>query len=487
MKNLITLIFLMPISLFSQSIDFGVEVSNNYNFVEKIDDSDPYALSNLALSVVDLGGDTSDIFFSKFKMANNFELPLYFRVNLRKRWFFDAKLSNSSNTLSMEGVSNYNDQYYTTNYGTYDQFIADAFANGFMNADSTDYENYINSARDLNESEIRTVEQFKLLSFTGNAGIRLFPHKSVKMVIAAGFTIKHKYRKHLYNYVDFSNNYIHDIRAVESGLDWYAEKSTYFNLMMGLELYRFRLSAFVQSGFSFTFPQTFPTSEVSYSALGTPFDVVRSYGFSISANLFSVDIGKGIKKDDVSSDDVIISNVKRKKNRWDIGIRYDRRGYNDMFTFYSEPDLSLSLLDVDTVLYNNNGSFVEALDMEMVTLGDIKRISWGGRLSGVLNIYLSQRLGIRGSLSGSRLTYDVGTTQLKATVLNDSTGMQYLVTPSTPNLRRAVYRKTVNVIDIGTDVTYKVVDRDLFSIQLFAGLGVSGLSYVFGRDRKSVV
>lgn len=154
MKHLFALFLFFPVMLYSQSLDFGVEVNNSFNFVEKIDNSDPYASSNLALSVVDLGGDTSDIFFSKFKMENNFELPLYFRFNLRKRWFFDAKLSNSSNTLTMEGVSNYNNQYYTTNYGTYDQFIIDAFANGFMNADSTDYENYINSAKDLNESEI---------------------------------------------------------------------------------------------------------------------------------------------------------------------------------------------------------------------------------------------------------------------------------------------------------------------------------------------
>jgi hypothetical protein len=480
MSRIATLIFSVFISFFglTQSIDFGIEVQNNYNTVENFFTTDPYDPTNLSVSVTDLAGDTSNIFLSKFKMENNFEIPLYFRFNLKKRWFFDFKLSNSSNTLTMEGVTNYNDNYYTSNFGTYNQFVSNASLQGFS-ADSVDYVNYINSAKSLNESEVRTVEKFQLLMFTVNGGIRLFPHKSVKMVIGAGFTVKHKYRKHLYNYLDFSNPYIEDIRSVESGLDWFAERSTYFNFMMGLELYRFRIAAYAQLGLSYTFPQQNLASEVTQVADGTAFDVIRSYGFSMSANLFSLDIGKQVKIDEVSMDDVIVSNLRKKREKWDVGVQYDRRGFNDMYTYYNLPDLRLSVMTVDSVLYNENGNFVKALDVELMTLGDIKRVKWGGRLSGFMNIYLSNRFGIRGSIGGSSLTYDIETTQLKTTILDrDTLGLEFLTTDGTPSVRRAAFRKSAFVMDINADISYKIIDRDLFSFRVFAGIGISGLGYV---------
>lgn len=462
----------------SQSIDFGIEVQNNYNYVESFDSLGPYDPENIAVSVSDLMGDTSNIHLYEFQMENNWELPLYFRFNFRKRWFLDLKLSNSLNTLTMAGVANYNDNYYTSNYGTFDEYVANAQMNG-LSADSSDYENYINSAKELNESEIRTIEKFRLLSYTANAGVRLFPHKSVKMIVAAGFTMKFKFRKYLYNYVDLSNNYINDVRSIESGLDWYAERSTYFNFMLGLEFYRFRLAAYLQTGFQYTFPQTYPTSEVTYVSNSTAFDVVRSYGFTLGANLFSMDVGKNVKKDLVSSEDIIISNIKKKQDRFDIGARFERRGFNDMYTYYDDPTLKLHVMQLDSMLYDNSGTLENAYDLEYFSLGDIKRVAWGPRLSGFTNIYLTKRLGVRGSMGGSILTYDIESTQLKATVLDlDTAGIQYVVAPNTPQVRRAVFRKSVFVGDIIGDVTYKVIDRDLFSVSLFGGFGISVMGFL---------
>jgi hypothetical protein len=470
-------IFSLSSLTIAQSLDFGVEVQQNYNAVEKFEILDKYHPDNLALSVLDHNLDTSNFYFSKFNMENNFEIPLYFRVNFRKRWFLDMKMSHSSNTLTMEGVSNYNDQYYTDNYGSYDQFIMDANASGFMDADTMDYSNYINSAKDLNESEIRTVEEFQLLSLTANAGVRFLPHKSVKIFLGMGFTVKGKFRKHLYNHIDFSNNHIQDMRTVNSGLDWYASKSTYFNFMAGLELYRFRLTGFIQSGISYTFPTVTPFQEVVYDAPSTAFDVVRTYGFSLGANLFSLDVGRRVKRDDVSSDEIIISNIKRDRDKFDIGFRLDRRFFNDLVSNYELPDQKLTVLDVDTILYNDGGTFHEALNMEVIKLGRVKRIQWGGRISGFMDIYLTRRLGLRGTLGGSKLVYDIESTQLKATAIDqDTVGLQYLQGTNTPRLSYAVYRKQVNVVDINAELTYKVVDRDLFSLTAFAGFGITGFA-----------
>lgn len=476
--SFVCLIVASAFSGFSQSVDFGIEVQQNYNSVEKIEALDKYHPDNLALSVTDLNNDTTNIYFSKFNMENNIEIPLYLRFNWRKRWFVDAKVSHSAYRLSMEGVANYNDQYYYDNYGTYDDFIVDANASGFMDADTADYNSYLNAAKELNESEIRTIEDFRLLALTANVGFRFMPHKSIKFYIASGFTVKQKFRKHLYNHIDFSNPFIHDMRTINSGLDWYAERSTYFNFSAGIEFYRFRATAYVQTMFAYTFPTVQPAQEVVYKSESTAFDVSSSYGFSLSANLFSLDVGKRVHKNDVSSDEVIISNIKKEKDKFDIGARYDHRMFNDMSTYYDLPENRLTILDVDTVLFNDQGTFHEALDMEMIQLGDIKRIDWKGRISGFIDIYFTKRLGARASLGGSQLIYDIEATQLKATAIDrDTLGLQYFFGNNTPQLSYAVYRKKVNVIDLNADVTYKVINKDLFSVTLWAGLGITGLAY----------
>jgi hypothetical protein len=476
-RRLLLLSGFLPALVNAQSIDFGVEVQQNYNSVEKLEIQDKYHPDNLALAVTDLNQDTTNIYFSKFNMENNLEIPLYLRLNFRKRWFIDTKMSHASYRLTMEGVSNFSDAYYTQNYGTYDQFINDANASGFPNANESDYNNYINSTRDLNEYEIRTVEEFRLLSLTANAGVRLLPHKSIKFLIAAGFTVKAKFRKHLYNHIDYSNPVIQDTRAVNSGLDWFSERSTYFNFLVGVEFYRFRASAYVQSGFAYTFPTVLPQPEVVFTEPSTAFDLVQSYGFSLSANLFSVDVGKRVKRDDVSSDEVIISNIKREKDKFEIGVRYDRRILNDLYSYYETPEAKLTVLDVDTVLYNNGGTFQEALNMEMIQLGSIKRIQWNGRVQGFMDVFLTKRLGLRGSIGGSTLIYDIESTQLKATAIDqDTMGLSYLYTPNTPRLSYAVYRKRVNVVDLGLDLTYRIIDKDLFDLSLTIGAGLTGFA-----------
>ncbi|OIQ37773.1 MAG: hypothetical protein BM555_00110 [Crocinitomix sp. MedPE-SWsnd] len=471
-------LFFFPVSGLSQSVDFGIEVNQNYNNVETFAESDIYSETNRALGVLDIGGDTINTYFFKFTMDNHVEVPLYLRFNLRKRWFADLKLSNSVNKLQMWGVSNYTDSYFRDEYGTFDEFQTNAASTGFT-ADTVDYIRYIDNAKSSEQASLRTVEEFKLLSYTANFGMRFFPHKSVKAFVAIGTTVKLKYGKHLYNYLDYSRDFIQDLSSVDRALDKYAERSTYFNFQAGLEFYRFRASAYVQTGVTYTFFPQAVGPEVVYTNNATPFDIIRTYGFSLSANLFSMDIGRRIKKDEVSEDDVVISNIKKKKERFDIGIRYDRRVFNDMGTYFNDPMNQLSVIKRDSGLYSSGGTFQDAVNVEMITLGDIKRIDWGARISGILNIYLTKRIGIRGQLGGSKMEVDVQTNELKATILTDSLGVRsYAVEPGTPRLRSAVYRKVINVLDISVGATYKVIDRDLFSLALSADVGMSGLLYV---------
>ncbi len=170
-KSLLLTFLLFTITSWSQSLDFGIEVQQNNNLVKKWLQTDALNDYNRAFSLADIHGDTLNVYFNTFSMTNNFEIPLYFRYNFKKRFFADLKLSNTTHTLNMEGVSNYNESFFISNYGTFSDFEAQAQINGFTSVDTSDYLNYINTAKNQYLQSIRSKEEFKVLSFTSNFGL----------------------------------------------------------------------------------------------------------------------------------------------------------------------------------------------------------------------------------------------------------------------------------------------------------------------------
>ena len=461
-----------PLS-FAQSIDFGIEVQQNTNLVKQWLLTDQLSEHNRAFSILDLNQDTVNVYFNTFSMTNNFEMPVYFRYNFKKRVFLDFKLSNTVHKLNMEGVSNYNDSYFTQHYGTYDDFLLQAQADGFTSVDTADYENYIAAAKTEFQRNVRSTEEFKVLSFTTNIGIRLMPHRSIKPYLTAGYTQKRKYRKYSYQHFDFEHPYVYDVNKVSQGVNKFSEVTHYINFGFGLEFYRFRVGVYYQAGLAFqaTNANTNPVVvDVNYF---TPFERIHSYGFTLCANLFSSPVGKRVVYEDLSDEDIVLSNSQKKKYKSDFAVRFNRRGFNDISTYYTTPDNRLSVLSRDSILYNNGGTIVSAEKIEMLTFGDVKRIFWGGQLDVVYNRYFGKRLALELMLGSSTLTTDIETTELVATVLHDSAGNSYLYGTAEPRLRPGVYRNVFNVTNFNLGVSYRVIDRDLFSLNVLFGQGFS--------------
>ncbi|MBD3638112.1 MAG: hypothetical protein HUJ25_12240 [Crocinitomicaceae bacterium] len=485
----LTLIILISGHVFSQwRIDFGVEAQINQNKVKKWELGSLYTPEGRTLSMLDVGGDTLDIFFNKFTMDNNFEIPIYFRLN-RNRHFVDFKLSNSFNTLKMDGIANYNHSYYEENYGSYSDFEAQALADGFTNVDSSDYNAYIAAARKDWETDISYVESFQLLSLTINYGYRFLPHKSIKPFVSGGFTVKGKYRKANYDYLRFSNEYIQDLSKINDALNNFAEASFYGNFVVGLELYRFRLSAYFQSGIAFAFPvKTYDESTIVYASEYTAFDQLYSFGFNLGADLFRQDFGKKVFKDNVTKDEFEVSKIERKKDKWDFGVRFSRRGFNELSTFYGGDSLATNYLAVaktDSVLVNVNGTLQEGQQFEVASFGDIKRIGWSGQMDAYASAYFGKRWLAQMSFGFSALDFDVETKELTATVAQDSSGNSFYVqTAGSPRVRSGVYRKAFNLYHLNTALGYKVIDRDIFDLRLKFGTGITFMAHRFQGLRE---
>lgn len=469
---------MLTITSWSQSLDFGVEVQQNNNLVKKWLQTESLSDYNRAFSLQDINGDTLNVYFTTFSMSNNFEIPLYFRYNFKKRLFVDLKLSNTAHTLNMEGVSNYNESYFVSNYGTYSDFEAQAQANGYSSVDTSDYVNYMNSVKSQYLQSIRSKEEFKVLSFTTNVGFNLLPHRSIKPYFTLGFTTKAKYRKYSYQYLDFSNSNIYDNSKVYDGVNKFSEITYYFNLGMGAQFYRFRAGIYYQAGLSFLATNGLTNDVVIDVNPFTPFERIHSYGFTLCANLFSTPVGKRVIFDDLESEELILSNVQKKKYKWEFMLRFNRRGFNDVTSFYAAPDNRLSVMTRDSILFNTGSAIKSAEKVEMVTLGDIKKITWTGQLDFVLTRNLTRRLSAEFMIGSSTLVSDIATTELSATVLHDSTGNSWYLGSAEPRINAGVYRTRFNLTNFSLAVRYKFIDRDLFELSLLAGTGFTGMLQV---------
>lgn len=478
MKTIVILFasFLLKSFGFSQTFDFGVEVQQNNDRVKKWLMTDQLSDFNKAFSLKDINGDTMNVYFTSFSMTNNFEIPLYFRYNFRTRYFVDLKLSNTAHTLNMEGISNYNETFFTTNFGTYDDFLTQAQADGFSNIDTSDYINYMNASKAQFEQTVRSTEDFRVLSLSANFGVRLMPHRSVKPYLTAGFTVKGKYRKYSYQYLDFTSSNIYDHSKVSQGVNKFSETTYYMNLGFGVEFYRFRAGVYYQGGFSFQTTNGSTNDVVIDVNPFTPFERIHSYGFSLCANLFSAPVGKRVIQEDLGTDEMILSNVRKKEYKWEFDLRLNRRGFNDVTSFYANEDNRLSVMTRDSILFNNGSNIQSAEKVEMVSLGDIKRISWSGQLDLVLIRHLNKRFAIEGVIGGSNLTTDIEATELTATVLHDTTtGSSWYFGNSEPRINAGVYRSRFNLTNFSIALRYKLIDRDLFELSLIAGSGFTGM------------
>ncbi|MBK7131090.1 MAG: hypothetical protein IPM74_11235 [Crocinitomicaceae bacterium] len=475
-KNLLLLILVIVSQrAFNQTFDFGVEVQQNTNLVKKYGLSDEPSEQNKAISVLDLNGDTMNLYFTKFSMVNNFEIPVYFRFNFGRRYFIDLKLSNAAHTLNMEGVSNFNRSYYIDNYGTYADFVTQAQANGFTNVDTSDYLNYINAAILSNEQIIRSTEEFKVLSLTGNFGFRLLPHRSIKPYITMGFTVKGKYRKYTYQNLDFSRPTVYDYNAINQGVSKFAENTYYINLGLGAEFYRFRAGLYYQGGVSFRSTSGITNSTVVYVNPNTPFERVHSYGFTFCANLFSASYGKKVVREDISSDDIVVSNIEKKRYKWEFGVRLNRRGFNEVSTFYTDPANRLSVMSRDSILYYNGSEIQSAEKVQVLTFGDVKRVFWSGQLDFLASRNFGKRFALEISIGSSSLTTDIETVEFTGTTIHDTIGNYWLFTNNEPRVRAGVYRNIFNLTNFATALSFKIVDRDLFYFSIVVGSGFTAM------------
>lgn len=470
------LMIIASLGCLSQSLDFGVEVQQNNNLVQKWQIDKILTEANSDFWMRDVNGDTLNLHFTTFSMSNNFEIPLYFRFNLKHRWFADFKLSNVSHTLNMEGVANYNEGFFNSNYGTYNDFLSQAQSAGFDTVDYTDYTNYINNAKVQFQTNVRSREEFKLLSLSANVGVRLLPHRSLKPYLTVGFSFKSRYQKFTYQHLDFSNPNIYNYELVNQGVNKFAERTTYFNFGAGIEFYRFRAGVYYQTG-SRLQPTNGTTNHVVVRVNPlTPFSRIHSYGFSLCANLFSAEFGKRIIYEDLGEDEMVLSNAEKRKFKKDFALRFNRRVFNNVSTFYADPANRLSLLSRDSILVNNGGNIMSAERIELTRLGDVKRIFWSGQIDFVFTRYIGNRLSLEWLFGFSSLTTDIETSELVATILHDSVaGNSIWLTSTEPRIRSGVYRSMFNTSTFALAIGFDIIDNDLFELKVFAGSGFTTL------------
>ena len=172
-----------------------------------------------------------------------------------------------------------------------------------------------------------------------------------------------------------------------------------------------------------------------------------------------------------------------KKDKWDFGVRFNRRGFNELTTFYgldSNASHHFATMRTDSVLVNVDGTLQEGQNIEVVQFGDVKRIGWSGQFDIFGTAYFGKRWLAEFTAGYSYLNFDVETKELVATVAHDSLGLPFYVESSgSPRLRSGAYRKSFDLIHLNPAIGFKVVDKDIFDLRIKVGGGITLMIHRF--------
>jgi hypothetical protein len=486
-KSCLLLFSFLGLSLshsFGQKLEFGFALQQNFNRLAEVDKPrfDPsFRAFNIDGVSSFVGGnplDTVEVYMNKFSLEDNFEIPLFFRYQFKNRFFIELQYSTAAHELNIEGNTNFTHLRYQSDFGTYDQFVTQIESQGLPSPTQEEYNDYLAGYKHLGIGDISMTERFWLTTVSGNFGMKLFPHKSIRPFFSSGFSWKYKRKKQLYRNLNFTHGEVRDYKKVAQGIDTYNDNSFTLNFALGLEFYRFRFSVFSQGNIISKSLKDGVQNEVV-----TKLNLTRQtheshvvFGFNLSSTLFSKYLGKDVHYDELSDETIAISNIRKKKQNWSIGARLNYRMYTDLTGFYDGDSSALNVVQRDTAYIANAGILVESERIQAVTFGKIKRIDWLPPIEIFGEYHFSKRLFLTGSIGFSSLSFDVETDQFHGVIVRDSANVpSFMVFEDTPSLRPAVYRKSLGILTLTHVLNYNLIDNASFALRIFGGMGAAAM------------
>jgi len=436
--------------------------------------------------IQDEWNDTLGCVFNKYSITkSSFELPLYLRLKLKKRWYADLNYSSSKYAITLTGTANKSDGYYKTWNYTFEQFQDLAQYNSGQPVTQQEYQDYLNSYKTKEEQSIEYNEEFKLNSFGLLIGYTFLPHKTIKPYAFGGFSYRSKVRQYSYQYANIKAksesetwSRVNDQSEINTAVLQFSQKSIVLRLGAGLETYRFR------GGFSFDYC---PLSQTSLPYTGGrvyrtktthPYNKFNSFTFYVSSDIISKELAA--KKNNITNTDVIqIDKLELKKSKNAFGVNVSKVVTSNLTSYgYNQDPITFGSIKQYYTFQYSSSQFADSLiynyRLQLVSLGSITKADWKPLVEGFYRRTILKKFEWESSLGWQNLTLDLRTKELE-TVLT----YNYLYELTYPNVKTyytGVYRTKYNFLTLGQKLYFTALDKDFVKLKLSAGVSFAGFS-----------
>jgi hypothetical protein len=485
-RKSILLLILVLCTKFSlaQTVSFGFEFMQRNNKLGGVNDE----AKKPDFFIKDEWNDTLGCVFNKYTITkSSFELPLYMRLKLKKRWYVDLNYSSSKYAIKLDGIANKSDDYYKSWNFTFEQFQAMAQNNSGQPATQQQYQDYISTFKTKEEQAIVYNEEFKLNSFGAIVGYTFLPHKTIKPFIFSGVSFRSKSRQYSYQFAQIKAkneaetwSRVNDQTEINTAVLQFSQRSVVLRFGAGLETYRFRggvsfdYCPLTQTSLPYTGGQVYRTKTIH------PYNKFNSFTFYVSSDLVSKELAAR-KKTITNSDIVQIDKLELKKSKNALGFNLSKvitsnltsYGYNanpitfgSIKQYYTFQNSTSQTGAGDSIIYNYR--------LQLVSLGSITKVDWKPLVEGFYRRTILKKLEWESSLGWQNLTLDLRTKEFE-TVLTYNY-LYELMYPEIKTYYTGVYRTKYNFLTLGQKLYFTAVDKDFVKLKISAGLSFAGFS-----------
>ena len=467
---LLTLLFVFLIHSFipvhCQSLDFGIERHDRFNKLGSWETAKVF-------SVIDVDNDTLEIQLPNATMRNNSEFPIYARLNFKNHFFMTLGYGVNTSRLEVSGASNYNSNFFEyVEPAFYDLYAADPRGLTLDQYWDLYWDAFYEVELKIWRSNVSYVEEMRQRSIHLDFGYRFFPHKPIRPYIFAGFTYKSKFRKSLYQNLEFDNDFVQNLEEVYSGVSEFRKNYGYFRIGFGFETYRFRAGITAEAGLGYPQGLVSGSTNVIAHTAGSLYLAPKSIVMQVGANLFNVDLSPNSELHGLQDRTDLVETQKFHKSRmkWAIGGRFSSPVMANV-TNYGYAGNPLCIVNYQyTPTFGAGDSVTDEFYFEAMTLLDVKRVIAYPKfeLAGRYNI--AGRVFSETGIAISKMSVDNQTSDFNTRLIGDGTGnLSYDENVGATKIRSGVFRSNFYFLALNQSVGVNVYDGQDFLVNVFAG------------------
>ena len=509
MRQKITCIFFF-ISLLTnaQNIDFGIEFRNNVNLLsnkynQSKDFSSPghqtnelgsFQIPAYNFGFLDDNGDQVFVRFNEVKMDNNVELPIFIKYSTEKDFYFDLKVSGGKYRIEYQGRLFRDADYYLNQYGSFDDYVNNYGGNldgepvnGDPDNTYTDERAYINWFDDqvnsdpYSQANAMFVEEVKYRSIHLWVGKKFLAYKRVQPFVNVGLHYRTAVSSFKRKHFEIDDNYLgyvltkKDLSDLSTEIPNFSKNALGLGFRLGFDIYRYHFAVATDYSFSLNTKHKNESLVFDYSPVGAGFG---TFSLELGIDLFTYDFKTKNNRDIIYGAEFQTLTSRLDKNRLlSLGVYIKSPVHSRM-----NNGKTFSLVNIKDSPNPNAGKV--DLNWESLSFSKIERVNWSPKIELGLRYNVIKPIDIELTAAVSVVNIDTKVQALNTKLIYNSSDNQYEFDPFNSSANYAVYRSTFAPLALGSNVYFKLINKDAFDVRVYAGAAVNWFAVVT-PDAKS--